>query len=375
MNGGGHQAIDDVSFWNNGIDYDAAEDVVVLPQVHYHCGCFGNVALHVNGGNGGIGFADVEAGVFQSFLKLVYYIPEFFAELRLCFEHFEALQVADGDRHGKAFREDLGAGVIANVVDDRFVACHEGTDGGHGFGEGREIEIDLVLYALFFTGAGAGLTEGAEAVGVVYEETELVLFFEGCDLFQLALVAGHTEYAFGDDEDAACVLFFDESGGALKLFFAVFDVVVLEYVSVSGVQSQSVDDAGVAFGVVYDNVMTAADGVDGAHDTLISIIEEGGVFLTFESGQLSFELFVVVAVSAHHAGTHGGCHAELGGGFCVYFAYFRVISEAKVVVKAPNYFFFSAEFHAAADLTFEFGEGEVTVCSFSVLTYRAIVLD
>ena len=37
----------------------------------------------------------------------------------------------------------------------------------------------------------------------------------------------------------------------------------------------------------------------------VAIIEQAGVFLTFESSQFSFQLLVLVTVTAHHTCTHG----------------------------------------------------------------------
>ena len=375
MNGCRYQAIDDVSFRDNGVDHDRAEDVVIFAQVHNHGGCFGHITLHVDGGYRRIGLADVESAVFQAFLQFVHHIPEFFTHFGLGPKQFEPFQVADGDGHWKAFGEDLGTGIITNIVDDGFVSGHEGADGGHGLGESGEVEVDVVLYALVFACSGSCFAKGAEAVSVVHEETEFVLFFQGGDLFQLALIASHAEYSFCDDEDTASALFFDEGGGALKLFFTVFDIVVFEYVAVAGVKTESVDDAGVAFGVIDDDVVAAADGVDGAHYALVSVIEQSGVFLFFKGGQLVLQLFVIVAVSAHHTRAHGGSHAEFCGGFCVDLTYFGVVCKTKIIVEAPNYFFFSAEVHAAAYLTFQFGEGKISMRALPVLTYRPIVLD
>jgi len=374
VDGGGHQPVNDVSFGDDGIYYDGAEDVIVFPEVHYHGSGLGDVSFHIYGGNGGIGLSDVKATVFQAFLQFVHYAPQLLTQFRLGLQQLEPFEVADGDWHRKAFGEDLAAGVIANVVDDGSVACHECADGGHGFGEGREIQVDVILDALFFTCAGACFSKGAEAVRIVYEETELVILFQGGDLFEPALVAGHAEDAFRDDEDPPGILLFYKGGGALQLFFAVFKIVVLEYVAMAGVKAEAVDDAGVAFGVVYDDVMAAAYGVDGAHNTLVAIVKQGGILFPFKGRQLSFQLLVIVAVTTHHTGSHGGGHTKLGGGFCVDLADLRVVGEAQVVIQAPDDLFFSPEIHPATDLSLQFGKCEISMRPFSVLADGAIVL-
>jgi hypothetical protein len=70
-----------------------------------------------------------------------------------------------------------------------------------------------------------------------------------------------------------------------------------------------------------------------------------------------------------------GGHAEPGGGFGVDLADLGVIGEAEVVIEAPYNFLLSAEDHSAADLSFQFWKCEVTVCSFPMLTDRAVVFD
>ncbi len=144
-------------------------------------------------------------------------------------------------------------------------------------------------------------------------------------------------------------------------------------IAVAGVESESIDYTSMTFSIIDDHIVAAADGVDGAHDTLITVIEEGGVFFSFKSGQFTLQLFVVIAVSAHHARAHRCGHAEPAGGLGVNLTNFGMIGESQVVVQAPDYFLFSTENHAASNFTFQLWEGKITVCSFSVLADRAVV--
>ncbi len=56
------------------------------------------------------------------------------------------------------------------------------------------------------------------------------------------------------------------------------DVVMFEDIAMAGMKTQAVDDAGMAFGVIDNDIMTTTNAVNGAHYTLIAVIEKGGVF-------------------------------------------------------------------------------------------------
>src|SRR5258707_2152111 len=134
---------------------------------------------------------------------------------------------------------------------------------------------------------------------------------------------------------------------------------MFEYIAMSRLQAESVDDAGMTFGVIDDDVMTTADGIDGAHYPLITIIEQGGVLFFFESCQLPFQLFVIVAIATHHTGSHGGGHTVLDGCFAIHLADLRMVGQAQIVIQAPYDLFFSTKDHPAAYFPFQFWKCEL----------------
>src|SRR5690606_15396001 len=166
------------------------------------------------------------------------------------------------DGHGQALRVDLRTHRVLEVLDDVGVAGEETAGGGKRLGEGREVDIDVVLAALLDAGAAAALAQHAEAVGVVDEEAEIVFLLEGRDLLQDALVAAHAEHALRHQEDAAAFLV-GPLLGALEVLLDALNVIVLVREALADVQARAVDDAAVALGVIDDRVAAAQEGVDG----------------------------------------------------------------------------------------------------------------
>src|ERR1700678_2431223 len=149
---------------------------------------------------------------------------------------------------------------------------------------------------------------------------------------------------------------------------------MLENIPMSGMQPQAIDDTGMAFGIVHDHVVPAANGIYRTHNTLITIVEQGCVFFSFEFGEFLFQLLVVIAVPAHHSGAHWGRHSKTRSGFRIHFPDLLMVGQAKIIVKTPNYLLFSAKNHSAADLPFQLRDGKITMCALSVLTDRPVVL-
>src|SRR5690606_15047113 len=132
-------------------------------------------------------------------------------------------------------------------------------------------------------------------------------------------------------------------------------------------QANPIYYAGVAFRVIHDNVVSAAEDVYQAHHSLISIVDQYGVFLIFECCQFFFELLMKTTVSAHHARAHREGKPICFSRFGIRFSYFGVIGKPQVVVEAPHDHFFSTEPHAVTDLPFQFWKGEISMCPFAML--------
>src|ERR1044072_1216874 len=303
VGGSGYQSVDDLSFRDHRVHHDRAEDVIILAQVEAHSGSLGDIALEVDRRYRRVGMPDVEAPFFQALLQLIHIVPQLRFKRRLTAHQFHPFQVADHDRQGDGFSEDLRAHVIAQVVNNSFVTAHESADGSAGFCEGIEQQVYLILYALFFTGTSAGFTHGTEAVGIVYQEAELIFIFQGGYLFELALVAGHAEHTFCYYQDTAAGGF-GHFHGTVQLLFTVGYIIVLEYVTVSLMQAQAIYDTGVALRIIYNHIPAVTNGVYGTHNALVTVVQEGGIFFTHVIRQHFFQLLMVIGISAHHAGAH-----------------------------------------------------------------------
>jgi hypothetical protein len=141
----------------------------------------------------------------------------------------------------------------------------------------------------------------------------------------------------------------------------------------TSVQPKAVNDAGMTFRIIDNDIVPAAQYINQAYHTLVAIIQQYGIFFLNKGRQLLLQLFVYVAVAAHHPRTHGGCQAICGGRLSVNFSHFRVIGQSKVIVETPHNHFFPAEFHAAANRALQFGERKISMRTGSVLANGAIV--
>ena len=210
-------------------------------------------------------------------------------------------------------------------------------------------------------------THRTEAVGVVHQQAEPELLLEGHDLVQLPQVAFHAEHALGNDEHAA-VLRLGQLGGMAQLEAQRLHVVVAEHETLALVHAQAVDDAGVGLGVVHHHVARREQAVDDRNHALVAEVEQEGILLAHELGQLALQLLVVFGLATHHAGTHGGRHAEFGRTVGIGLAHLGVVGQAEVVVQTPVQHLLAAERHVGTDLAFEFRESEVAVGIRHVLT-------
>ena len=216
----------------------------------------------------------------------------------------------------------------------------------------------------------AALTHRTEAVGIVDQQAEVEVLLHGHDLVELAQVALHAEDALGDDQHAA-VLLLGQRRGVLQLQAQRLHVVVAVDEALALVQAQAVDDAGVGLGIVDDDVTRREQAVDDREHTLVAEVEQEGILLADEGGQLALELLVVFGLTAHHAGAHRGGHAELGGTLGIGLADLGVVGQAEVVVQTPVEHHLAPEKHMGADLALEFREGEIAVGIRHVLTDRS----
>src|SRR5215207_4815904 len=139
---------------------------------------------------------------------------------------------------------------------------------------------------------------------------------------------------------------------------------MLGHISMSCMQAHTINNTGMAFRIVYHHIMTAAQHIDDAYHSLVTIVKECCIFLTYKFGKFSFKLFVVVAVATHHAGTHWVGEAELFGAISIGFAHIRVVGKAQIIVQAPYHYFLSTKLHAAANITFQFWKCKIAMCSF-----------
>ena len=132
---------------------------------------------------------------------------------------------------------------------------NETANGSHTLGKGTNIKVNFVHAAELLGSSPSVFAEKSESVGIVNEYAEIVFLLESGNLVKYAHCAGHSVNAFGYQENSSAI-FIGFLAGPCQNLFAINDVVVAKFVLASYVQTDSVEQTGVAFCVIYDNVVT-----------------------------------------------------------------------------------------------------------------------
>src|SRR5689334_17396769 len=143
----------------------------------------------------------------------------------------------------------------------------------------------------------------------------------------------------------------------------------------AGVKAKTIYNAGMAFCIINNYVMTAAKHIYQTHHSLVTIIKQDGIFFTFKSCKLCFQLFMVIAVPTHHACTHWKRETKIPCTIRICFSYFGVVCQPQVIIQAPNDHFLATKTHSAAYSAFQFRECKITMGSLTVLPYRSVILE
>src|SRR5690606_27322568 len=100
-------------------------------------------------------------------------------------------------------------------------------------------------------------------------------------------------------------------------------------------QPYAVDNAGMAFGIVYDHIMAAAQYVYDAYHTLVAIVQQNSIFFLYKFSELTFQLFMIICIAAHHTCAHRQGQSELCSSFSIGFTYLGMIGKPEIIVQAP----------------------------------------
>ena len=212
--------------------------------------------------------------------------------------------------------------------------------------------------------------EKAEAMGVVNQYTERIFLLESDYLIQFTEGSGHTVNTLSDQQDTTAVLI-SLSASAGKNLLAVNHIVVAVFVLAADMEADSVQQAGMALGVIDYDIMATRQSVDSRDDTLITEVVEESVLLLLEVGEYLLELLMVAGVSRHHPGSHRICKTPIGSSLRVSLADLRMVGQAKIVVKGPVKHRDTVEGHVGPQLTLETGIHVITETLLEILANRA----
>ncbi len=238
---------------------------------------------HIERDNWAFRLSNLEAGFLEAAEGVVGHIPELGDALRLLLDNVQGFQgrCRCGGRVGSL--EDVGAGGVAQPVDDDLIGRYETADGGQALGEGAHDEVYLAGEAEVVANAAALFAEDAQAVGFIHHDDHVVvLMLEFHNLRQLGQVSFHGEYAIHHDELDRVL------GAALEAALQVLHVVVLVVQALGEGESAAVHDGGVVTVVADDEIVlreelgddTAVHGEAGG--------EHQGFVLAHELGQFMF---------------------------------------------------------------------------------------
>ena len=200
------------------------------------------------------------------------------------------------DRRGERVRKEIGAGALAEELDDLFAAGGVASAGAaEGFAEGSGDDVDAALDAAVLGGSAAVGADEADGVGVVDHDHGVVFFGEVADLGELGEVAIHGEDAVGGDEAMA------GAGGGFELGLEVVHIAVAVAEAGGLREADAVDDAGVVELVGDDGVFGVEDGLEEASVGVEAGAVEDGFFGAEEGADALLELGVDGLGSADEA--------------------------------------------------------------------------
>ena len=207
-------------------------------------------------------------------------------------------------------------------------------------------------------------------MSIINKQTEVEVLLCLNNHVEEAQIALHTEYTLGNYEHTT-TLRLSQLGCVLELQAQRLLVVVSIYETLALVHTQTIDDAGVALGVVNHNVAGRKQAVDNRDHTLITEVQKESVLLTNELCELALQLLVVLGLTTHHTSTHRGCHTKLLCTSCVGLTHLGVVSQTEVVVQTPVEHHLTAKTHMGTKLALQLGECKITVHQLHILTNRA----
>ena len=139
----------------------------------------------------------------------------------------------------------------------------------------------------------------------------------------------------------------------------------------SDMQADSVQQAGMALGIIYDDIVPRGEGVDGGNDALIAEIVEECIFLLLEFSEYPLQLLVIAGVAGHHPGAHRVSQSPVRRSLCICLPDLRVIGQSQVVVQGPVQYRDAVECHMRSQFTLETRIHVVAETLLEILAYRA----
>ena len=279
---------------------------------------------------------DVEAEVAVALHHEMGVFPEALDVLGLVLHDIEGSHRGHDVGCGQGGREDEGAGVVLDVIDDVLVACDEAPEGCEALRERAHGDIDF-LNQVEMGGRSSASAEDSDRVGVVHVNAGAVRLADGDELGQIDDVAAHGEYAVDDDEDAFVL------GNLREDAVQLIEVSVHEALHLAVAELAAVDDAGMVFLVHDYDVVSPDQRGNRAEIGLHPRAEYERGFLTHERGEPFLELYVYAHRPVDEAAP-GAAGSEDVDRLLSRFPDLGMKGQAKVVVR-PQHKHFMAIHH------------------------------
>lgn len=149
---------------------------------------------------------DVEASRRHAFAEVLGIGRQLIPQRGGCGQHIDRFDGRADDAGGHGIGEQVGAGALAQDVDDLLAGGGKAAGGTpQRLAVGAGDDVDPAHYAPVLVDAAAGLTDEAGGVAFVDHHHGVVLIGQVADLVELGDGAVHGEGAVGDDEFAAGV--------------------------------------------------------------------------------------------------------------------------------------------------------------------------
>mmetsp|Transcript_65596 Transcript_65596/g.140220 ORF Transcript_65596/g.140220 Transcript_65596/m.140220 type:complete len:358 (+) Transcript_65596:63-1136(+) len=280
--------------------WEAEADDVDAPFQHLVGNLAGeaSVAEHDRHDGAGVVTPDVKACLFHASSELAHVGLQLLDQVGVRTQHPKDFQRSAGDGGCQGVREQIGAGLVPQHVDEDLGAGGVAAGGAaESLAQSAVDNVHLPAHSAQLRRAPPSSPQETCGVALVYEDLGVILLGYGADLLQRGDVAVHGEDAVRDDHLVPDTLL----DALLEDSLEVRHVEVVVAVTLSLAETDAIDDGGMVQGVGDHSILRPEACLKEPGVGIEARWEENGVLCAMELADRSFQLLVDVLRAADEA--------------------------------------------------------------------------